>query len=175
MPEVITAPKQTLFAITESLVSMFDMLESSETPEDREVIEREISRVVGMELSQKVDGIVRFDRHVDLEVASLQELIKDVERKIGTLNSRKRQVREMTLRAMQALGATKLKGDLYSVSLRPGMESVNVTDEDQIPHTYFNRKEVMQLDKNRLKADLKAGVQVAGASLKTGDEILSIR
>lgn len=172
--EVAVAPRQTLFQITETLCQLFDMLESSE-PDEREAITAEIDRVVGAELSQKVDGIARWDRECDLEVAKLQSFVTDIEKRIGAINNRKRQVREMTLRAMKALGATKLRGDVYTISTRAGSESVDVLDEGTIPVTYFNKKETYALDKARVKADLKAGKQIPGASLKTGSDVLTIR
>lgn len=172
--ELIERPKPTLFQITQTLAEMFDMLETAE-PEERDAITAEIDRVVACELATKVDGIVRFDRNTDCEVASLQALVSDIERKIGVLNGRKRQVREMTLRAMNSLGTKQLKGDIYTVSIRAGSESVDVVDEAVIPPVYFNKKESVQLDKAAVRSALKSGIEIPGVQMKRGDESLTVR
>lgn len=172
---LVENPRPTLFSLTKTLTELFDLLEALEDEADKDAAAAEIDRIVSMELSKKVDGIARFDRECDLEVTKLQSFVIDIEKRIGAIHNRKKQIRDMTSRAMHTLGASKLKGDVYTITLRTGGESVHVSEEGIIPQTYFNRKETMTLDKNRVKSDLKSGKDIPGVELKTGTEVLTIR
>lgn len=177
MPEaLIEAPRQTLLEISDTISQMLQIMEEcQDDPAAFQTIDAEIRRMVEVDLSAKVDSIGWLDKKIDLEVAGLQDLIKDIEAKIGTLHRRKKRMRDFVHYAMARLGTTKIKGQVTTISIRPGVESVDVKSEDEIPVSYFTEKTVLQLDKNKLKADLQAGVAVTGAALKTGSDILTIR
>lgn len=175
MSDVVVAPKQTLFQIAESIGQMFDLLEWASSPEEQEAIEVELRRIIETELAQKVDGLVHFDRSCDLEVAKLQDLSRAIDAKIGTLNNRKMRIRNMTKLVMRNLGTNRLKGDIHSINLRDGVESVDVQDQTKIPGDYWQAKTTMAIDRIAIKNDLKAGIDVPGATLKVGEPILSIR
>jgi hypothetical protein len=61
------------------------------------------------------------------------------------------------------------------VSLRIGSESVDILDESEIPDEYVIAEVVEKIDKNAIKADLRAGKEVKGAALKRGETTIQIK
>lgn len=74
---------------------------------------------------------------------------------------------------MEAAGVDKLTLPEASLSIRQGSESVNVIDVNELPQGYF--KTERQADKAAIKSAIKAGEQIPGAELVTGDASLTIR
>jgi hypothetical protein len=174
MPETVMAPKRSMIAIADDLVQIFELLES-ESPEERSAAQQEMERIVSTELAQKVDGVAWFDRRCDQDVAGLQELIAEIESKIGAINRRKLAVRNMAKLAMEKLNATMLKGAVSSISLLDGKDSLIIEDESKLPAEYKTESTVVMvdIDKARLKRDLKTR-QIEGARLQTGASYVRI-
>jgi hypothetical protein len=62
-----------------------------------------------------------------------------------------------------------------TLSLREGLPSLTVTDETQIPVTYWREKVIRTLDKVALGDDLRAGRNVDGATLGNAQPVLTVR
>lgn len=65
--------------------------------------------------------------------------------------------------------------DLFKVSRVKGREVVNINNDKLIPEDYTTFKEVRSVDKRAILADLKAGVEVKGAEITTGNSSLRIK
>jgi hypothetical protein len=195
-------PARSLMQITDDLVQCFELLDAA-ADEDKPLLEQEIQRIISVELATKVDGIAWFQKRCDAEVALIQDVIKEIETRIGSWNKRKQRVRDMVKGAMNHIGASMLKGKVHSISLGKGAESLEITDEYEIPKDMrlqsitmtvaqwdeiaamlpsdcilFNaqvaRSEIRP-DSKAVRAALKAGTVVPGAQLKRGEDILTIR
>lgn len=65
--------------------------------------------------------------------------------------------------------------DLFKVSRVKGREVVSINNDKLIPEDYTTFKEVRSVDKRAILADLKAGVEVKGAEITTGNSSLRIK
>jgi hypothetical protein len=167
-------PARSLFQVTDDLLQCFELYDVA-ADEDKPALEREIQRIIAVELATKVDGISFFQKRCDAEVALLQDVTKEIETRIGSWNKRKQRVRDMVKGAMNHIGASLLKGKVHSISLSTGRESIEITDESKIPPTYIIEQVVRTVDRKALTAALKQGAVIPGAQLKRGDDILTIR
>lgn len=64
-----------------------------------------------------------------------------------------------------AMKIDKIHDDLLDIIVKNNPPSVKIIDETQIPSTYFDKKEVITLDKRRLLELLKEGVRISGVQL----------
>lgn len=65
--------------------------------------------------------------------------------------------------------------DLFKVNRVKGREVVSIEDDKLIPIEYTTFKEVRSVDKRAILADLKAGFEVYGAEITTGNPSLRIK
>lgn len=76
--------------------------------------------------------------------------------------------------AMILHGIESIKGDLINLSLRKSPASVIIEDENSIPDNYLV-DQPKKIDKKSIGDDLKKGLEVKGASLKTDSKSLIIK
>lgn len=74
---------------------------------------------------------------------------------------------------LQAMDQRKLELPAATVSLRAGSESVEVSDVDELPQGYF--KTSRTADKAAIKAAIKGGDAIPGATLQRSPETVSVR
>ena len=67
--------------------------------------------------------------------------------------------------AMEVAGKTKLEGATSTLALRKSPTSVLIHNFSEVPAEYFTVKIDRCVDKEKVKRDLKAGVEVPGAEL----------
>ena len=70
---------------------------------------------------------------------------------------------------MLQLDKTKIKGDLFSISIRNNAESVEILNEKELPEDAF--KVTRTPDKTAIKEALKKGHEVTGATLKRSQSL----
>ena len=80
---------------------------------------------------------------------------------------------QITLQMAQ-LDITKYSGKLATARIQAAPQKLVVTDEQQIPASYF-KAQMPVLDRAELKDDLKQGVVVDGAHLSNGAPMLVVR
>lgn len=68
--------------------------------------------------------------------------------------------------AMIETGQKELSGESMRFLLVDQGTKLEVTDETQIPHTYFKEITTTELDKETLKNDLEQGAMICGATLE---------
>lgn len=171
----VAAPKQTLLRITDSIVGLFDMLESAHSDEERASISQEIDRVVSVDLADKVDAIAWFDKRCDSEVKILDDIIQEAIGRQSSWLIRQGRIRDCVKQGMKQLGASALKGSIHRASLRSGAQSVKVTSMAALPLDYIDIRTVMTVRKEDVKRALRQDIKVPGAELVIGEDILTIK
>ncbi len=99
------------------------------------------------------------------------------DKKTTKLNQIKR-LREYLLINMQSTGATKIENGVMTASIRKGVVSAVIKDEELIPVEFKNIKTTITTDKKGLlKAlkELKEGESIEGAELGAGKNTLTIK
>lgn len=174
--EVAVERKVSLLEILDGIRDLFDLLESAETEEERVVAAAEIERVLSAELPDKIDAIGWFLRRCDSDVELRKQMMADVRDSLARCEARKERARGMLRYVMGKHGLTSVKGNLFTASLRPGAESVELTGDANVPVEYCTVvPSQLKPDKTAIKRAIKAGESVPGARLVTGDEVLTIR
>jgi hypothetical protein len=121
------------------------------------------------ELSTKAQGVLlvakqaeQYLPHIDAEIARLRALKARHERIAAGL-------RDYLKVNMQQAGIERIECPLFDVSLRTNPAAVEVFDETQVPVALLRVK--YEVDKAAVKAELKAGREVAGCRLVNGTRL----
>ncbi|EGO2729428.1 siphovirus Gp157 family protein [Enterococcus faecalis] len=123
------------------------------------------------------DTLDSINDSIDLKVENTAKVIKELEStssivdtEIKRLQARKKalstsvdNLKGYLQQEMEKVGKTKIKGELFNVSIRNNQASVKITDEKLIP-SGFLIPQPPKVDKKALKEELKHG-EVEGAEL----------
>jgi hypothetical protein len=166
-----------LFNITGELVTLFEIAENEEAGENERAYARaEIERIATTELAKKTDGIAWFDKHCDVQVDGLRQIKQEADLRISAWERRKQSVRDYVRQCMQSVGVRSLKGNIKTISLRAGSESVVVMDESALPTEYMRIIPEQRVpDKAAIAKAIRSGRNVPGAVMSRGEDVISIR
>ena len=113
-------------------------------------------------------------------IVEVQGLVAGIDLALGTLKERKarleaqeERIRSAMLTAMEVGGLQRLETPLGTVSRRAVPPSVVITEETQIPETFW-QPQPPRLDKRALLAFLKEG-PVPGAELSNGGSTIALK
>jgi Gp157 protein len=119
-------------------------------------------------------AIVRAALADEAMATGLKCHLADMQDRLGRLQDRAAKRRQIVKETMVELDLTKLTAPDFTASVRPGMPSLVVIDEDAVPKTYWEPGEP-RLRRQILAHDLKGGAEIAGATLSNPEPILSVR
>ena len=102
---------------------------------------------------------------IDLEIKRLQERKKSKANNIDRLKC-------YMFEAMKFAEVKKVNTSLNTWSIAKNPASVNIVNESAIDSQYIITETVTKIDKKKLLADLKDGVEVVGAEIKQGERLV---
>lgn len=157
-----------LYEITPQLVELSNMDASDEAV-------RDTLEAVQMEFNDKAVAIVKVAESLDADTSAIDAEIERLKARKQVIANRKQQLRDYLLYNMEAAGIKKIDCPLFTVTLRQGVESVEIIDQSQIPNEYVAVEVVEKPDKAAIKAAIKSGKEVTGAILKRGANSIQIK
>lgn len=168
------ARKMTMLEIAGVVNELLTIMEDASSEEEFNTTNELLQKFVKEDLANKVDAIGWADREMDMRVYALQNEIRLYEEQIGRINRQKMRMRTILQSCLQIMGQKNIKGNVSSIRVLDGKESLNVVDEKLVPMRYFDTETVYVRNNQKIKSDLKAKLLVPGAELKTGDPTISI-
>lgn len=108
-------------------------------------------------------------KNLEADVEARAEAIKQLSERNKKTKKAILAIKQRAMHAMDTADIKKVADPIMPVRIQNNPASVNVFDEKDIPAFYFRQK--YELDKAKLKADLKAGKPVTGAKLTRGISI----
>ena len=149
-----------IYELTESINLLWDLMEEG-TLEEEMILEAFKNQEE--ELSIKLEGYCKFIKNLESDIAGLkaeEDRLKARRKAMENTRDRMKVVMQM---AMETAGEKKVKGQIFTISIQANPESV-VLDEsyiENIPPEYLKVKDP-EIDKAKLKEDLKNGVNLEG-------------
>ncbi|MDM1294271.1 siphovirus Gp157 family protein [Sphingobacterium sp. N143] len=161
-----------IFQINQEYLQIASILEENGgelTPELEESlnINRDQLQTKGINYALVIRQLSGESDMIDTEIKRLQALKKS---KDNTVDRMKTVVKD----AMILHGIESIKGDLINLSIRKVGASVIIDDENKVPESY-KVEQPKKLDKKQILDDLKKGLEVSGASMKTDGKSLIIK
>ena len=139
-----------------------------------EAVQNSLDEIQG-EFTDKAIAIIKLTENMTADTTAIDAEIDRLKARKQVIENRKKSLREYLLHNMEACNITKIECPLFTASLRKGVESVEIEDQSKLPDEFVTVEVVTKPDKNLIKAKLKAGEDVPGATLKRGATTLTIK
>lgn len=115
------------------------------------------------DIQAKAQNIICLARSLEADAAVCEAEAARLSERAKAFEKRAQALKDAVLRAMQAIGADKIKTNLFTLSVTKNPPAVEITEQSLIPADFYVNKP--QLDKSKIKDALKSGSPVAGATL----------
>ena len=149
----------TLYELTNDWLQLMTMLEEGA---DEDVINDTLEGL-DYEIEQKADGYARVIRNMEADIAGLKTEIDRMTNRKKVLENNITRLKIHLQNSMEITGKTKFKTNLFSFNVQANPAAVIMDEQylENIPEEYLIPQEP-KLDKKKLAADLKAGVDLEG-------------
>src|ERR1035438_370749 len=126
------------------------------------------------DLHEIVSAVIRAALADEAMATGLKCRISDMQGRLDRLQDRASKRRQIAKDVMVELDLKKLNAPDFTASIRDGIPSLMVINEDAVPSIYWQPSEP-RLKRQELANDLKGGAEVAGATLSNPEPVLSVR
>ena len=162
-----------IYELTESIRLLWDLMDQGELDDD---VLKDAMMNSQEDLKDKLEGYCKFIRQMESDVDGISVEIKRLQDRKAVLKNTIERSKKVMQMAMETAGEKKVKGQIFTISIQANPESV-VLDEsyiENIPPEYLKVKEP-DIDKAKLKEDLKNGVNLDGIAHLEQTESLRIK
>lgn len=160
----------TLFDIVKNHKSLDEIL----LEQDGEITDQQQEQIVDSwmieiksDLATKADGYKYRMDNIDSASKALRDRARQVSNAASVLENLSDLLKEKMKQAMIEMGVTHIDGNQFKFKLSDGRSSAVVTHQDLLPSKYMVETISLSVDKDKILEDLKSGVDVPGAELKT--------
>lgn len=160
-----------LYELTDEFRTLMAEIEAAEG----EVEENQLDRIeeLGLEVEIKAENIAMYCAELQATADSCKAEKQRLAAREQATNNRIARLKEYMKMNLEALGMSKVKGDIFTVSVQQGREQAAITDEGRVPKRFH--KVSVSINKTELKKALKSGETIPGAELTRGNSFIIIR
>jgi hypothetical protein len=126
------------------------------------------------DLHEIVQAVIRAALSDEALVLGLKCRISDMQGRLDRLQDRAAKRRQIARDVMVELDLKKLNAPDFTASIREGIPSLMVINEDAVPSIYWQPSEP-RLKRQELAYELKQGAEIAGVALSNPEPVLSVR
>ena len=113
----------------------------------------------------KLENYAKLIRNLEADNTAYKTEEERLKKKRDTNTNKIDWLKQNAQTAMEAIGVTKIKGELFTLSLQNSKASV-IVDEANLPKKYWTKKITESPNKKKLYEVLNEGKKVKGASLQ---------
>lgn len=153
--------------VMEEISMILDSAELNSEELDEET-KQELDRYLeelGTQESKKIDGFAQYCKIHKKAVDAIEDEIRALQSRAKSMKNGMKYVKEKYLETMDKAGLSKLKGTCYSIYVQERPKAVVPTNVMDIPEEYRRTKVEVEANKERILADLQAGVVIEGCSI----------
>ena len=155
-----------LYELSADLVALRDL---------EEVEASEIIAIVHNEIANKGKGIIQVVRSIEADVDAVKNEIDRLTKIKRAKEKHIKKLREYTKSCMEQMNMKKLETPVGNITVRKGTSTLKIDDETKLPDKYLEIVQTYKVDKDLLKADLKAGIEIDGAYMTEPGTTLMIK
>lgn len=122
---------------------------------------------IDLAIEDKAENYAKVVRELEGQAELLKNESQRLSKRKTMIDNNIKRLKENLQNVMEETGKTKIKGDLFTISIQNNPTSLKVTDETKIPLDFFI-PQPSKLDKETLKIALKGGEVIEGAHLSQG-------
>lgn len=159
-----------LYELAEQHRQLMQLAESDELPP--EAILDTLDSLTG-DIQEKAVSVAHVIENLYASADAITAVAKRQKERAERLQQRADSLSSYLLLHLQAVGIKKIEHTDFTIAVRENPPAVLVEDEALIPRAYYVNvpKPEDRLDKEAVKRDLKAGVDVPGARLFKGNRV----
>lgn len=131
------------------------------------VVEDTLNALVG-DFEEKTKNVVAYMRNLAVDVDAMKNAEKLIKERRQRVERRVQWTNNYILTNMLINNITSITCPYFSIKTRKNPHAVNITSTDDIPDQYITEEMVLKIDKKKIKEDLLAGREVAGAEVTQG-------
>ena len=163
----------TLYEIVNDYLTIQHMMEDPDL--DPQTLADTMEGIEG-ELEVKADGYAKVIRNMEADIEAIKSEVNRLTDRRKTIEKNIQTLKLALQKSMEITGKTKFKTELFSFGIRNNAPSVimDETDISKIPAAYLRIKDP-DIDKAKLKEDLKAGVDLSGVAHLEKSQSLMIK
>ena len=162
---------QLTFATT-NYRSICDRIRAQDPQIDEQTLAENVEGLT--DLHEIVQAIIRAALSDEALVLGLKCRISDMQGRLDRLQDRASKRRQIAKDVMVELDLKKLNAPDFTASIREGIPSLMVINEDAVPSIYWQPSEP-RLNRQELAYELKQGAEIAGVTLSNPESVLSVR
>ena len=152
----------TLYQMSETARQLYELLESGDI--DNQIL---LDTMESIGASAKLEDYVHVTKSFEAEITMYDAEIKRLTENKRLLQNRIEYMKDKMVEYMQATGQKTANAGTFKLTMREN-KSCEIENIDLIPLKFMREIPAkFEPDKNAIKAALKSGEQVSGASLKT--------
>lgn len=141
---------------------------------DPELIADTIEGLDG-ELTDKVEQLLAICKNESSYANALREESAALTERARACENRIANIKTYIATSLETVGKKSLKAGIHQVTVRAPTRCVEITDAGLIPAEFVEYETNIKPDKLAIKHQLEAGVEIPGASLKSGKLSLLIK
>ncbi|GAB2723099.1 siphovirus Gp157 family protein [Halomonas garicola] len=153
-----------------------DYLEALETLTDPELdlpAEAVADTLEGLEgqLQEKATNVAAFMQHLKATAEAIKEAEAKMAKRRRAIENRAASLRDYLHDNMEAAGISRIESPWFELKIQNNPPAVAVEDEQSLPDRFKQEVTTIKVDRNAIKAALKAGEAVPGATLTAGTRL----
>jgi len=126
------------------------------------------------DLHEIVAAIIRSALADEALATGLKVRVAEMQERLERLQDRASKRRQIAKDVMVELNLKKITAPDFTVSIRPGIPSLQVLDEAAVPSIYW-QPSAPRLNRQGLLNELKEGADINGVALSNPEPVLSVR
>lgn len=132
----------------------------------------QIKDIIKAQIDNKGTGIIAVIRNEESDIEGIKAEIKRLQDLKKSKENRIENLKKYTKECLEDANIKKVSTSLGNMTVRKNPPAVDVIDESLIPSEYKREIVEVKVDKKAILADLKEGVVVEGAALKTSTSLM---
>lgn len=157
-----------LYELTSDLRELQDI----DFTEAEELQIKQIKDIIKTQIETKGTGIIAVIRNEESDIEGIKAEIKRLQDLKKSKENRIENLKKYTKECLEEADLKKVSTSLGNMTVRKNPPAVDVLDENLIPSEYKREVVEVKVDKKAILADLKEGVVVEGAALKTSTSLM---
>ena|SRR5579871_4398512 len=145
-----------------------NILQETFDAETGEINEKALAKLdeVKTDIKEKSLAVAAYIKNIDAERKAIEEAKKAMQERESRLDKRVSYLTQYLQSNMERCGIQEISSPNFVVKLKKCPVSVDVFNEQELPNEYKKSKEVISIDKMKIKEEIQAGVVIPGAQLK---------
>lgn len=156
-----------LYELSNDLVALRDMDEIEDVQQIKEIIANEVAN--------KSKGIIQVVRSLESDVDAIKTEMDRLNKLKKVKENNIKRLRDYTKVCMEQMEVKKIETPVGNLTLRKGVSTLKIDDESKLPSKYIEVVQTSKVNKDLVKSDLKAGIEVEGAYMSEPGMSLMIK